>query len=144
VRSRQRAGRVHPRHANGYSRLMDARTIARAAAAARAAIGVALIAAPGPAGKRWLGDVSERPGAQLAISGLGGRDLALGLGTLWALGGRRRAPRGWLLASGGADVADLVATVRSHRGLSTAAVAGTVALAGGSAALHAWLQSELG
>ena len=123
---------------------MDLATIARAAAGARVAIGVALFAAPGPAAKRWLGDVSEEPGAQVAISGLGGRDLAIGLGTLWALGGRKRSPRAWLIASGGADMADLIATVRSHRGLSTAAIVGTVALAGGSAALHAWLQSELG
>lgn len=121
---------------------MDPATIARVAAATRAAIGVALLAAPGPAAKRWLGD--EQPGGHVAVSGLGGRDLAIGLGTLWALGGRKRGPRAWLIASGSADVADLVATLRSRRGLSTAAVAGTVALAGGSAVLHAWLQSELG
>ncbi|HKG66812.1 MAG TPA: hypothetical protein VKB28_22275 [Solirubrobacteraceae bacterium] len=122
---------------------MDLPTVARAAAAARAAIGVALLTAPGLAAKRWLGEVSEQPGAQVAIAGLGGRDLALGLGTLWALGGRKRSPRPWLIASGGADVADLVSTLRSRQGLSTAAVVGTVAIAGGSAALHAWLQSEL-
>jgi hypothetical protein len=122
---------------------MDLPTVARAAAAARAAIGVALLTAPGLAAKRWLGDVSEQPGAQVAIAGLGGRDLALGLGTLWALGGRQRSPRPWLIANGGADVADLVSTLRSRQGLSTAAVVGTVAIAGGSAALHAWLQSEL-
>ena len=121
---------------------MDPATIARLAAATRAAIGVALLAAPGPAAKRWLGD--DEPGAQVAVSGLGGRDLAIGLGTLWALGGRRRAPRAWLLAGGAADAADLVATIRSREGLSSAAVAGTAALAGGSAVLHAWLQSELG
>src|SRR5829696_928813 len=107
---------------------MDPATIARGAAAARAGIGVALLAAPGPVAKR----------------GLGGRDLALGLGALWALGGRRRGSRAWLISSGAADIADLVATLRSRRGLSTAAVAGTAALAGGSALLHAWLQSELG
>ncbi len=123
---------------------MDLPTIARTAAAARAAIGVALIAAPGPVGKRWLGDVSERRSAQLALSGLGGRDLALGLGTFWALSGRRRTPRPWLIASAGADTADLLATLRSREGLNTAAVIGTVAIAGGSAVLHAWLQSELG
>ena len=122
---------------------MDPATIARAAAGARVAIGVALLAAPGPAAKRWLGEVSEEPGAQVAISGLGGRDLAIGLGTLWALGGRKRAPRAWLIASAGADAADLIGTLRSRRGLSTAAMVGTVAVAGGSAALHAWLRSEL-
>lgn len=123
---------------------MHPATIARAAAAGRAAIGIALLAAPGPAGKRWLGDVSERPGGQVAISGLGGRDLALGLGAFWALSGRRRTPRPWLIASAGADTADLLSILRSREGLSTAAVIGTVAIAGGSAALHAWLQSELG
>ena len=67
------------------------RTIARAAAGARAAIGVALLAAPAPSAKRWLGDVSERPGAQVAISGVGARDLVLGLGT--AVGARRPQAR---------------------------------------------------
>ena len=122
---------------------MDLPTIARAAAAARAAIGVALLAAPGPAGKRWLGDVSEQPGARVAISGLGARDLAVGLGTLWALSGRRRTARPWLIASAGADAADLLSTLRARNGLSSAAFIGTGAIAGGSAALHAWLQSEL-
>ncbi len=123
---------------------MDPATIARGAAAARAAIGVALLAAPGPAGKRWLGDVSEQPGGQVALAGLGARDIALGLGTYWALSGRRRTPRPWLIASGGADAADLLATLRSRGGLDSAAFIGTVAIAGGSAVLHAWLQSELG
>jgi hypothetical protein len=123
---------------------MDLPTIARAAAAARAVIGVALFAAPGPAARRWLGDAAERPGAQVAISGLGGRDVAIGLGAYWALSGRRRTPRPWLLASGAADLADLAATLRARKSLSTSALVGTVALAGGSAALHAWLQSELG
>jgi hypothetical protein len=123
---------------------MDHATIARAAAAARAAIGVALFAAPGPAARRWLGDVSEQPGAQVAIAGLGGRDIVIGLGGLWALGGRNRTPRPWLIGAAGADLADLAMTLRARRGLSTSAVVGTIALAGGSAALHLWLQSELG
>jgi hypothetical protein len=122
---------------------MDLSTTARAIGAGRAAIGVALLAAPGPAAKRWLGDVSERPDAQVAISGLGSRDLILGLGTLWALGGRKRDPRPWLIGSAAADTADLVSVLRSREGLSTASVVGTVAVAGGSAALFAWLQSEL-
>jgi hypothetical protein len=123
---------------------MDLPTIARAAAGARTAIGVALLAAPGPAAKRWLGDVAERPGAQVAISGVGARDLILGAGTLWALGGRKRNPRPWLIGSAVADTADLVTTLRSREGLTTASVVATAAIAGGSAALFAWLQSELG
>ena len=123
---------------------MDLSTTARGIGAGRAAIGVALLAAPGPAARRWLGDVSERPGAQVAISGLGSRDLILGLGTLWALGGRKRAARAWLIGSAIADSADFTSTLRAREGLSTASVIATAAIAGGSAALFAWLQSELG
>jgi hypothetical protein len=123
---------------------MDAAGLARAAAGGRIAIGVALLAVPGPAGRRWLGEVGEQPGAQVAIAGLGARDLALGLGTLWALGGRRRVARPWLIGSAAADAADLLSAVRFRGGLGTVAALGTAAIAGGSAALHAWLQSELG
>jgi hypothetical protein len=123
---------------------LDAVTTARAAGAARAAIGFALLAAPGAVGGRWLGAVSERPAAQLAISGLGARDLVLGLGTAWAAGDGKRGARAWVIASGTADLADLVGTLRAREGLSSASVIATVALAGGSAALCAWLQSELG
>ena len=123
---------------------MDAPSIARAAAGGRIAIGLALLAAPGPAAKRWLGDVSEQPSAQVAIAGLGSRDLILGLGTLWALDSRKRGARGWLIGSAVADAADFTSTLRARNGLSTASVIGTAAIAGGSAALFAWLQSELG
>ncbi len=122
---------------------MDAATLARIAAASRAAIGVALLAAPRPVAKAWIGDAADHPGTLVTVSGLGMRDLALGLGTLWSLGARKRKPRPWLLGSGAADAADLVSTLRSRHGLSTASVVATAALAGGSAALHAWLQSEL-
>jgi hypothetical protein len=122
---------------------MEAVHIARAIAGARTVIGVALLAAPAVSAKRWLGDVSEQPGAQVAISGLGSRDIVLGLGTLWALGGRKRDPRPWLIGGAVADAADLVSTLRSREGLTTVSVVGTAAIAGGSAALLAWLQSEL-
>jgi hypothetical protein len=123
---------------------MDTEAVARAAGATRAAIGVALLAAPGPAAKRWLGDVSERPGAKVAIGGLGARDVVLGVGTVWALGGRKRDVRPWLIASGAADIADFVGTLRSREGLTTESVIATLAIAGGSAVLFGWLQSELG
>src|SRR5919107_828147 len=99
---------------------MDAPTIARAAAGGRIAVGLALLAAPGPVAKRWLGDVSEQPSAQVAIAGLGSRDLIVGLGTLWALGGRKRGARAWLIGSAVADTADFTSTLRARKGLSTA------------------------
>jgi hypothetical protein len=123
---------------------MDLATTARAAGAARAGIGAALLAAPATVGGPWLGEIAERPGARYAIAGLGARDLALGLGTFWAAGGRRRGVRTWLIASAAADAADLAGVVRFRGALSTASAVGTAALAGGSAVLHAWLLSELG
>jgi hypothetical protein len=123
---------------------MDLPAVARFAAASRVAIGAALLTAPRPVGTPWLGDVSERPDAQIAIAGLGARDLVIGAGTLWALAGRKRDVGPWLIAAGLADAADFAGAFRFRKGLSTASVAGTAALAGGSAALHAWLHSELG
>jgi len=123
---------------------MDLPTIARIAGASRAAIGAALLAAPTTVGGPWLGEDAERPGTRYAIAGLGARDLALGLGTFWAAGGRRRGVRTWLIASGAADAADLAGVLRFRSALSTPSAVGTAVLAGGSAVLHAWLQSELG
>ena len=123
---------------------MDLSNTARVLGAGRALIGAALLAAPGTVALRWLGEVSERPGAQVAISGVGARDLVLGLGTVWALGGRKRDVRPWLIASGIADMVDLTAALRFRKGLTTPAVGETAAVAGGSAVLCFWLQSELG
>ena len=123
---------------------MDLSNTARVLGAGRAVIGAALLAAPGKVALRWLGEVSERPGAQVAISGVGARDLVLGLGTVWALGGRKRDVRPWLIASGIADMVDLTAALRFRKGLTPPAVGGTAAVAGGSAVLCFWLQSELG
>jgi hypothetical protein len=122
---------------------MDLPTLARIAGASRTAIGVALLAAPRLVGKPWLGEVSERPATQMAIAGLGARDLLIGAGTVWALGGRKRDVGPWLVAAGLADVADLAGAFRFRKDLSSQSVAGTAALAGGSAVLHAWLHSEL-
>lgn len=122
---------------------MEPRTVARAIALGRVAIGAALAAVPGRAGAGWIGDVSRRPGAQVALAAVGARDVALGLGTAWAVGGGDGA-KPWLLASAGADMVDLLATLRHRDALSTGAVIGVGVLAGGSAAAGLWLAGELG
>ena len=107
----------------------------------RAAIGAALLAAPGEVARRWLGDVSERPGAQVAISR---RRRA-------RPGPRRSAPSGrsaaasvasrpWLIASGLADTVDLAGGAALPQGADPAGGGGTAAVAGGSAVLCAWLR----
>jgi hypothetical protein len=119
---------------------MDARTIARVIAAGRIGIGLGLVVAPTVITRRWVGADGERPGATVLAVGLGARDLALGAGTLAALSGGE--PRPWLVASTAADAADLLATIRGRRAMSAAAVAGVGLLAGGSAAVGAWLAAQ--
>jgi len=121
---------------------MEPRTIARILAFGRVAIGAALVVVPGRAGAGWVGEVSDRPGAQVALAATGARDVALGLGTAWAAGEKGGA-RPWLLASAGSDLIDLLATLRHSGALNRNAVIGVGALAGGSAAVGLWLASEL-
>jgi hypothetical protein len=89
------------------------RLLARGLAAGRVALGIALVAAPDAAARRWLGETSaDDPGRQIAVRGLGARDVALGVGTLVALRGEgdvRRAAH-WLEAGAVADLADAAST----------------------------------
>ena len=121
---------------------MDPRTIARVVAIGRVVIGAALLAAPERLASGWLGSAAQRRPTQLAVMSLGARDIAIGLGTAWAVGGLGPA-RPWLLSSAAVDLADFVATVKYRDSLSTTAVVGVGALAGGSAALGAWLAAEI-
>jgi len=121
---------------------MTARTLARIQALSRLALGVGLVAAPGPLAGAWVGAAADhRPGQTLAM-GLGGRDVAIALGTLQGLTARRGA-RAWLRAGIAADLADLAATVRARRDIPAVSVPVTVALAGGSVLLGAYLQAAL-
>jgi hypothetical protein len=121
---------------------MDPRTIARLIALGRVGAGVALIAAPEAVGAGWIGGLGRRRGVRVVLVAVGARDLALGLGTAWALGGGEPA-RTWLLAGVAADATDLVATLRHRDVVPPAALAGVGLLAGGAAVLGLWLQSEL-
>jgi hypothetical protein len=89
------------------------RLLARGLAAGRIAVGVALVAAPDGATRRWLGTRSEGdPGREVAVRGLGARDVVLGVGTLVALrsGGEVRQAARWIEAGIVADLADAAST----------------------------------
>ena len=120
---------------------MDPRTLARVIALGRVAIGASLVAAPSIAAG-WVGDVARKPRGQLLVIALGVRDLALGAGTAWALGGRGGA-RPWLIASAVADLTDTAVTLRNREVISPAAVAGIGAMAGGAGLAGAWLSTAL-
>jgi hypothetical protein len=113
---------------------MEATTLAMLVARCRIAIGIAAVAVPAPA-VRAIG-AGSKPGAlaPLIARMLGGRDIALGLGTVVALD--HGAPvRGWLEGSALADAVDCVASVLAREQMTPRAFRATAGLAATSAAL---------
>lgn len=116
---------------------MDHRQLVRALAAGRVAAGAALAVAPGLAGRAWIGPAASRPRVKVMVRATGGRDLALGLGTLRALE-RGGDVRSWVVLSAACDAVDATATLLAVRALGgravpvllTAAAAAVVAAAG--------------
>ena len=113
---------------------MDDASVAMWQARGRIAIGVAAVAAPGLA-TRVMGSRKRSQGvAPLFARMLGGRDVALGLGTVIALD-RGKPVRGWLEGAALSDAVDFVACVLARRSMSPPAFAASAALGGASALL---------
>jgi hypothetical protein len=91
--------------------VIDERAVAKAIALGRIGLGTAFTLVPGLALRVWPGvGAHESPVSRFLARSTGGRDLAIGIGTLVAL--RRDAPvRGWLEAGMLADAVDAVAVV---------------------------------
>jgi len=106
----------------------------RILAVTRVAIGAVLLAAPGSAGRRWLGDAATDGRVKVALRGLGARDLAFGLGALRALD-RGEPVGGWVQLAAVGDLTDAVSGLVAIRRLGPLRGAGTVASAGAAAAL---------
>ena len=100
----------------------------------RLAYGLALVAAPARLTKRWLGSTAEDAGTQVAVRGMGAREVLLHAGALRAAL-RDEPVRPWLAASIAGDLTDIAATAAGRSGLPDRSPAATVAVAGGSAAL---------
>ncbi|HEX2028196.1 MAG TPA: hypothetical protein VHF25_09385 [Nitriliruptorales bacterium] len=94
---------------------MDDRDLTVLVGAGLSGLGAGFVAAPALVGRVWLGEEVRHTGVQVALRGLGARDLALGLGILMAH--RRGAPvRGWLEATALAAAADAATTLLAwHR-----------------------------
>ncbi len=109
----------------------------------RCASGLSFLVAPQAANRLWGGESDETPTAQLLLRSMGYRDALVGALLLRAgLTGSPATP-GWFLASGGADLADLVGGLATHehmsrdqrlRGLGGAAVGIAVGLGGAALA----------
>ena len=117
--------------------MQGARTASIAFALGRIAFGVGLLAAPDRVAAGWLAADARRPGTQVAVRGLGARDVALaaGLAVSARAGG---AVRPWLVACMACDAADIASTLAATA-LPSRARWGTVALAGSAAAIGAAL-----
>lgn len=87
-----------------------ARPLARCVAWGRVAIGLGAIVAPTLTARPWIGADAGSSASRLLARTMGGRDLALGIGTLRALGVSDAEGRPWVALGGTADAVDALAT----------------------------------
>jgi hypothetical protein len=87
----------------------QARRLALANGLARCALGIVAFVLPAVPLGPWVGEGRREPSARLLARALGGRDFAIGLGTIMALR-HGRPTRGWVEAGGLADAGDVVVT----------------------------------
>jgi len=80
----------------------------------RLASGVSFLVDPLRANRMWGDPDRPSPTAQLLLRSMGYRDALIG-GLLMTAGLRGANTRGWFLASGGADAADLLGGLSVHR-----------------------------
>jgi hypothetical protein len=100
--------------------------------AARVAVGLAVLVAPGAATGPWLGRSATDPAIRSMVRLVGVRDALLGGGTAWAASAGHGAV-GWALAGAAADCADLLVTVADRSRLPRSARAVAALAAGGTA-----------
>ena len=96
---------------------MDDRQKALLFGSIRLGVGTALVAAPGFAGRIWVGPDADGPGAKVFARAIGARDALLGFRTLQAV--RSKAAARNLIQTGfAADAADVAATLIAWRQLT--------------------------
>jgi hypothetical protein len=79
----------------------------------RLASGVSFLVDPIKANRMWGDRTEPSPTARLLLRSMGYRDALIG-GLMLSAGLRGRDTRGWFLASGGADAADLLGGLAVH------------------------------
>jgi hypothetical protein len=123
---------------------IDAKATATAVCAGRIALGASYGLAPGLALRAWPGrDAHADPAARFLARSTGVRDLALGIGTLFAL--QKDAPvRGWLEAGMLADVGDAAAVLLGFRSLPRARAVLALVAALGTVVAGRRLVADLG
>lgn len=120
------------------------RRSAWAIAAGRVALGIAAIARPALPARPWVGGDAGTLGARVFARAVGGRDIALGLGTLGALATDQGAAAGWVAAGALADALDVAVSIPSWPELPRASrwvvvtTAAGAALTGAAAVVALW------
>lgn len=87
--------------------------VALGVGALRLASGVSFLVSPEKANRLWGDKQTPSPTARLLLRSMGYRDALIG-GLLVSAALRGKDTRGWYLASGGADAADLVGGLSVH------------------------------
>lgn len=83
----------------------DTRRVATYLGRGRAGIGLAMMLAPGVAGRSWIGPAGAEPGARMFVRVAGIRDAVLGVGTAIAAG-QGRGGGDWLSMAAVCDAGD--------------------------------------
>lgn len=109
------------------------RRLARLIAWGRVAIGCTALVAPVAVARPWIGDAADTTEARLLARTMGGRDLAIGIGTIRALGRSDAEARPWVALGGSADVVDALATVVAFGALPRRSRWGILAVTVGAA-----------
>lgn len=121
---------------------MEPRDAAIGMGRGRIALGVTGLLAPAFAASFMMGPDGSRAGSKLLSRMIGGRDIALGLGTVIALD--RGAPvRGWLEAAALADGVDAAACLLARKHMPHRVFVGVVTVASAAAGVGMWLAREL-
>jgi hypothetical protein len=121
---------------------LDASDIATLMSGLRVAFGAVLFFMPAKTAKVWSAQGAESPAAVVASRGMGGRDIALGLGALLAIGNDKPV-RGWIEAAAFSDLLDAVSAALSFRKLPPVRALLMGASAAGAAMLGMQLAPEL-
>jgi hypothetical protein len=121
---------------------MTLKQIVAGYSALRIAYAIALLVAPGRTARPWLGAAPATPGGEVAVRGLGARDLAISAGAL-AAATRGGQTRWWLAACAASDGVDVAATLAADsEGLPPRAKLGTALAAGAFGAAAAALATR--
>lgn len=118
---------------------MNDEDLARTLGLMRAAVGAVCLFWPRRLARLWTGDAT--PSTAMAMRGLGGRDLALGLGLLRAIENEGHVAR-WLEAGAVADASDTLAAL-ANSDLPPARRLMFLLTAGGAAGLGLYLAAGL-